>query len=393
MRKILIYDKVEDFCLDLVSKGYTIKQIENALSPIEHILSNGVKYQLLENCRKSIEIKQAYDNFDPNQYNQIYNRLENYCFGLVNENYNIQQIEELLVQELLYFSRHYKLKDALLESCKKQIKAKWQKENPNKLSLVESVNDFINIPPATKGVELYHFERKFPDFVLEDALERKFYPKPAYLEDENLHPSVKNFFEAMYAKLPEYPFHLNPPCTDEALALLEQHFENPMPKAFKDFYKITDGFCMSVTEEFISVMAILKESVEFQDNSFERDEFSPYKEIVQPYYYHKNWLIFTNPMDSGDFFAIDFVPAEKGTWGQIIEGGADFFYGEFVCQNFETILDKITEKVLKSDLFIATLTYNFTYENRFCFLCKSDWTLDWKNSDCDLYYLNSILHS
>ena len=107
MRKPILYDKVQDYCFGLKNQGYSIEQIENALLPIAHILSNGTRYNLLESCK-------------------------------THRNLGVSQ-----------------------------------------------------------------FTRKFPEFVLTDALERKFYPKPAYLEDENLHPSVKRFFEAMYAKLPE----------------------------------------------------------------------------------------------------------------------------------------------------------------------------------------------
>ncbi len=296
MRKPILYDKVQDYCFGLISQGYSIEQIENALSPIAHILS--------------------------------------------------------------YMTRYY-----LLESCKTQ-----------------------------KNLGTSQFTRKFPNFVLADALERKFYPKPAYLEDENLHPSVKRFFETMYAKLPEYPFHLNPPCTDKALALLEERFETPMPKAFSDFYKITDGFCTPITQEFLSIIQILEQSQYYREDETQPEYTSP-EIVVQPYYYHNKWLIFCSTEGTGDFYAIDFAPGAKGTLGQIIESGANLCEGFFRCESFEIMLDKLTERVLKNDLVIPTITYPFINENRWCSLPQNDWTLGFsEEEEGDLYYFSSLLY-
>ncbi len=301
----------------------------------------------------------------------LYDKVQDYCFGLINQGYSIEQIENALlpIAHILANSTRY----YLLESCKTQ-----------------------------RNLGLSQFTRKFPNFILTDALERKFYPKPAYLEDENLHPSVKRFFEAMYAKLPEYPFHLNLPCTDKALALLEERFETPMPKAFSDFYKITDGLCMPIIQDFGSIEQILavsqywRESVYDDEGYWKNNNYQEYyvtpEDIIQPYYYHKNWLIFCCTEGTGDFYAIDFVPGAKGTLGQIIESGANLGQGFLRCESFETMLDKLTERVLKNDLVISTLTYPFIDENWWCSLPQNDWTLGFSEEEWgDLYYLHVVL--
>ena len=158
-------------------------------------------------------------------------KILDYCLELMYKNHTFEQVENALQPIKHFFSRDtYRV-------------------------LIDDLRNREN--DKTRKYE----GRKYPDFELNDTFKSPSLPKPAYLSDEKIHPSVRNLFEALYQKLPEYSAYLYPPCNEEDLLLVEKTFEVELPKAFKDFYRITDGLMerVCVNETFLSLKTILQD--------------------------------------------------------------------------------------------------------------------------------------
>ena len=220
-----------------------------------------------------------------------------------------------------------------------------------------------------------------PTYLLSDFLKERRHPKPAYLSDMSIHPAVRRYFEALYNIVDDYELYFAPPCNPDEFTAIEKYFEITLPKAFKDFYLITNGGGEKINVDGKEIIPAfycyyplsLKYIIE---NSKEEAKWyiadSPYmKEMGFEY---EVYLNSSNPM----IFAFD--NSGNGLWFdsneifengiEIVETGADFFERVPITKSFEELLNNVSKSMEK----VENITID--YKNDPSYPYHLEWQID-----------------
>jgi cell wall assembly regulator SMI1 len=152
----------------------------------------------------------------------------------------------------------------------------------------------------------------------------------------NIPSSIPELWQTLEAwlqqHLPELLADLNPGCTDDQLAALEQRLGCQLPEDFKAFYKIHNGQQDEATGLFFGLPYLSLEAIDEQWSMWQElstEDFAnemtgtAYPEgAIIPTYINLKWIPLTED-GSGNHLGIDLDPGPTGTLGQIINFGPD----------------------------------------------------------------------
>ncbi len=196
-----------------------------------------------------------------------------------------------------------------------------------------------------------------PVFLLSDFLQENKYPKPTYLSDLNIHPVVRRFFEALHNLIPDYELYLDPPSNPNEFVAIEKYFECKLPKAFKDFYLVTNGgdkmnrmqlFCYDELAKLENIIDFSKTRLEY----CMPEGYEPYFNSSKPMAFATDensrelWLNFDNNLE------------DKAT---IIETDLEFGSISFVANSFEEFLNNVAERMENPENASIRYTNNTSY--------------------------------
>ncbi len=203
-----------------------------------------------------------------------------------------------------------------------------------------------------------------PIFLLSDFLKERAYPKPVYLSDLNVHPVVRRYFNALYNLIDDYEVYFARPCNPSEFTTIEEHFGIELPKAFKDFYLITNGASTMIPTfywydpiELKYIIEASKTASEFylSDNPYwEENGFNPpvvFKSLKP--------MIITNSETGNDLY-FDFDTNLEGGM-EVVEIGSDVDM-TFIARSFEELLNNLSKSMENTEsIFIRYFKDNFPY--------------------------------
>ncbi|MEW7289194.1 SMI1/KNR4 family protein [Aquimarina sp. 2304DJ70-9] len=151
---------------------------------------------------------------------------------------------------------------------------------------------------------------------------------------------------------------LNSGASLDELLLLESYIGQTLPKKFKDFYQIHNGWKESVilphpsqllsTEEILDQWNLLNRL--YNNEVYEEDEYyqsSSGTKEVKKVKWNKNWIPYTRCSRGRDFYCLDFDPSDHGVKGQILFFSIDLGDREFVSTSFEQWIENYVHNLLK----------------------------------------------
>ncbi|MFE6075896.1 SMI1/KNR4 family protein [Paenibacillus sp. NPDC057886] len=147
--------------------------------------------------------------------------------------------------------------------------------------------------------------------------------------------------------------------SEETLIVLEEEFGVRLPKDFRAFYKRRDGsgyafhvlypgdaereectpFYLMSLEEIRETKQYFCDVDEKLDEYYSAEEISKLDPEIKPYLFHKEWIPFATMAGGSLYLMLDFDPAEKGTYGQIIMYVHDPDFVYYLTDTFTELLE------------------------------------------------------